>query len=269
MKKYFFYLFALMALVMFTACNGDNDEPSNKQTITATINTRAIGGGNVIFSQGSAKVELNYTDMFIKITADYKDANGQTHSLTTPDMKLYSSNGSVFTFNNVASSTYSGIDHLEGYIDFSTGMMWYGFEVDGSFIVSTTHLLYAYTNTTMTNTENGNHGTHQQSAYLFAIDKRGETCVMSISNFISNLNGAVDASEVKYDGLAVTPTETGYIITADELESNYKGFYTLTDVNFTLNFQCQAISGSFKCNSINFEIDGGLFSYKVAELESF
>ena len=267
MKKYFFYLFALMTLVMFTACN-DNGEPENKQTFTATINTRAIGDGNVLFSQGSAKVEINYSDMFIKISADYKDANGQTHSLTTPDMKLTKSNGTVYSFKNAASSTNNGIGQLGGYIDLSTYMMWYQFEVDGSLVVSTTHLLYAYTNTNMTNPMNGNHGNHQQSAYLFALDTRGETCDMSISNFISNLNGTVDAPEVRYEGLTIMPTNTGYTITADEAMSNIRGFYTLTDVNFTLDSQCQAISGSFKCNGINFEIDGGLFLYNIAELES-
>ena len=269
MKKLSFMLLSLLTVTMFSACNGNNDEPDNKQTITATISNRAIGGGNVIFSQGSAKVELNYTDMLIKITADYKDANGDSHSLITPDMKMSLTTGSVYTFNNTASSANNGIGHLEGNIDFSTGMMWYSFEVDGSLVVSTTHLLYAYTNTNMTNPENGNHGTHQQSAYMFALDTRGETCVMKIYNFMSNLNGAIDAPEVQFDGLTVIPTSTGYTITADEAESNYNGFYTLTDVHFTLDSQCLAISGSFKCNGINYEIDGGLFMYRIAELESY
>ena len=266
MKKLSILILSLLAVTMFTACN-DNDEPNNKQTATASINSRTIDGNDVIFSQGSAKVELNYTEMVIKITADYKDANGQTHNLTTPDMKMYSNSNSVYSFNNAASSTYAGIDDFQGFIDFTTGMMWYSFVVDGSTrVVSTTNLLYAYTNTTMTNPENGNHGTHQQSAYLFAPDSKGETCVMRISNFMSNLNGAVDAAEVQYNGLTLTPTTSGYTITADEVESNYKGFYTLTDVNITLSTQCQTMSGSFKCNGINYEINGGLFSYSILDL---
>lgn len=260
MKKLSFLFFALLAVTLFTAC-GNDDEPDNKQTYTSTINSRAIDGDEVVFSQGNAKVELNYTDMFIKFTAEYKDANGQTHTLTTPDMKLYPENNSVYSFNNMASSTYTGIDMLEGHIDMGTGMMWYTFNTGTSQLVSTTHLLYAYVNTTITNLENGNHGTHQQSAYLFALDAQGETCIMQITNFISNLNGAVEAAEVQYNGLNVTPTKTGYRITADKVESSYNGFYILTDVDFTIDNQCQRINGSFMSNGLKHVVDGGLFSY--------
>ena len=266
-------LLSLLAVTMFTACNDNGDEPDSKQTFTASINSRAIDGDNIVCSQGTGMVELNTSDMFIKFTGTYKDIDGQSHTLTSPDMKLYSSNGSVYSFNNAASSTYTGIDNLEGYIDFSTGMMWYSFVVDGSTrVVSTTclqfaySLLYAYTNTNMTNIENGNHGTHQQSAYLFAPDAQGETCILKIFNFMSNLSGSVDAPEVKYEGLTVTPTANGYTITADEAESNYRGFYTLTDVHFNLDSQCLVMSGSFKCNGINYEINGGLFTYNNFEL---
>ena len=261
MKKLSVLFFSLLAVTMFTAC-GDSDEPVNKQTITSTINCRTIDGNEVIFSQGSAKIELNYSDMFIKFTADYKDANGQSHSLTTPDMRLYSTSNSVYTFNNAASSTYTGIEMLEGAIDFATGMVWYSFIIEGSTKVAcTSHLLYAYTNTTMTNPENGNHGTHQYSAYLFVPDAKGETCIMQISNFISNLNGAVEAQELMYQGLTLTPTVNGYTITADTVESSYKGFFTLTDVNITLDDQCRVINGSFKCNGLEYTLSGGLFSY--------
>ena len=265
MKKYI-YLFALLAVVMFSAC-GDSDEPANTQTFTMTINSRTINGDDVVFSQGTGKVEFNYSDMFMKFTAQYKDADGQTHTMTTPDMKMYATGNNVYSFNNIASSTYTGIEMLEGFIDMGTGMMWYSFTVDGTTrVVSTSCLLYAYTilyaytTTSMTNSENGNHGSHSQSAYLFALDSRGETCTMLIGNFISNLNGAIDAPEVKYEGLTVTPNAQGYKVTAEKAESNYKGFYTLTDVDFTLNDQCNVVSGSFKCNGLEYTVSGNLFS---------
>ena len=258
MKKLSLLLLSLLAVVMFTAC-GNDDEPVNKQNVTMVINNRAIDGDNVVFSQGSANVELNYTDMFIKFTADYKDANGQSHSLTTPDMKMTAVSSTVYTFNNIASSTYTGIDALAGYIDLASGMMWFSFDDGTSHVVTTTQLLYAYTTTSITNPETGNHYSHEQSAYLFALDTRGETCVMKISNFAPNVVGSVQASEIQYDGLTVTPTTTGYVITADEVESSYKGFYNITDVNFILDSQGQVISGSFKCNNLDFAITGKAF----------
>ena len=252
-------LLALLAVTMFTAC-GDDDEPVNKQTATMLINSRTIVKDSVAqFLQSAAKVELDYTNMFIKFTADFKDANGMTHTFTTSDMKMYTQSGTVYSFNNMASDTYAGFDQFVGYIDMASGVVWYSFDVDSVHVVSTSQLLYAYTTTTITNPDNGNHISHEQSAYLFALDSKGETCVMKISNFVDNVYGNIQAPEVQYNGLTVERTATGYIITADEVESSYKGYYTLTDLNITLDSQCQVIGGSFKCGDLDYTISGKLF----------
>lgn len=266
MKKYYVYLFALLAVSLLASCN-KSDEPENKQIVNMTINCRAINGDQFLFSQGNAMVELNYTDMMIKFTADYKDADGVSHTITTPDMKL-TATGSSMVYEFVASPSQQGVGGfgsagVAGYIDMSTGMTWFTINNGTSEVVCTTQLLYAYSTTEMTNPENDNHGSHRQSAYLFALDSRGETCVLRISNFISNMNGAVDAPEVQYNGLSVTPTVTGYKITADEAESNYTGFYKLTDVDFTLDNQCMVINGTFKCNGLVYQVSGGLFSAEI------
>ena len=262
MKKLSFLLLSLLAVTLFTACN-DSDEPENKQIVNMVINSRAIDGDQVVFSQGNAKVELNYTDMLMKFTADYKDIDGVSHTITTPDMKMNRvGTSTLYEFVSNSGQTGSNIgESLGGYIDLTTGVMWYTLNTGSMQVISTTHLLYAYATTTMTNPENGNHGSHEQSAYLFALDSKGETCIMSISNFMSNMNGAVDATEVQYKNLdlTLTPTTTGYIVTADEVESNYKGYYTLTDVHFVLNNQCQVLNGSFKCNGIEYSVAGTLF----------
>ena len=263
MKKLSFLLLSLLAVALFTACN-KSDEPENKQVVTMTINSRAIDGDDVVFSQSSAKVELNYSDMLIKFTADYKDVDGISHSITTPDMKMsrVSSSSTLYEFvSDSGNQPGSNIgESLGGFIDLATGVMWYTINTGSTQVISTSHLLYAYSTTTITNPANGNHGDHQQSAYLFALDSKGQTCIMSISNFMSNLNGAVDASEVQYNDLTLTPTAAGYIVTADEVESsNYKGFYTLTDVHFNLNGQCQVVTGSFKCNDLEYTVSGTLF----------
>ena len=256
MKKLSFLFLALMAVTMLCSC-GSDDEPVNKQTFAMATNTRALDNGNVQFSQGQIKVELDYTNGTIKFTSDYKDANGQSHSITTPEMKYTASHGTVYRFQNGPAS--ASVEGLEGFIDFSTGMMWLTFGDGNSTVITTTNLLYAYVTTAITNTENGNHGEHQQSAYLFVPDSKGETCSMSISNFMPNLNNSVEAQEILYSGLTLTPTEAGYVITADSVESSYKGFYTITDVNITLDAQCRNINGSFLCNGLEMHISGPLF----------
>ena len=263
MKKLSFFLLSLMAVTLFTACGNDEPgkDPDNKQTVTSTMNYRAINGDNVVFSQSSAKVELNYSDMLIKFTGEFKDASGQTRSLTTPDMPMTALSSSVYRFNS-ASAAATGISNLEGYIDFISGVMWYTFDIDATTqVVCSTQLLYIYTITKLSNPENGNTGSHQQSAYLFALDNKGEKCTLKISNFMANLNGTVEAPEVEYNDLTVTPTATGFTITADEVESNYRGFYTLTDVNFVIDNQCKEVHGTFKCKDLEYVVDGGLFTY--------
>lgn len=261
MKKLSFLLLSLMAVTLFTAC-GNDDEPDNKQTFTSPINCRAIDGEDVVFSQGTSKVEIDYTNMMIKFEADYKDLHGQSHSLSTPNMKLTNVSSLVYEFTASAGQPGSAIvESLGGTIDLATGMMWYTINTAAGEVVCTSHLLYAYTNTTMTNPANNNHGTHQQSGYLFVPDSKGETCIMQISNFIADLNGSVVAQEIQYQGLTLTPTVSGYTITAETAESSYKGFYTLTDVNITLNNQCRVMNGSFKCNGLEYTLSGGLFSY--------
>ncbi|MBR5686050.1 MAG: hypothetical protein IKX18_07865 [Muribaculaceae bacterium] len=255
MKKLSFLLLSLLAVTLLTAC-GSEDDPVNKQTVSSTINARMINvaDGSVVFSQNTGKIEVNFTDKTIQFTCSYKDLNGQTQNLTTPVMNLVLQKGSVY-YIETGSQAIARV----GRIDLSSGMMLYRVSDPeaGTQLVITTHLLYAYATTTMTNPENGNNGSHELSAYLFALDSKGETCIMSISNFVSNMSGAVDASEVVYEGLTVTPNGTGYKVTAPSV--SYNGFYTLTDVDFTLSEQCEVINGSFKCNGINYSVTGTLF----------
>lgn len=261
MKKVFIYLFAMMAVASFTSC-GNEDEPVNKQTFTSVINCRAIDGDQVVFSQDNANVELNYTDMTIKFDAGYTDANGHTATITTPQMKLVGvSSTTIYKFQATASQQTGSVnvESLGGYIDFATGMMWYTVHASSGEVVCTTQLLYAYVTTSITNPGNDQKGNHQQSAYLFALDSKGEICTMKVSNFMSTLSGAVDVPEVQYNGLTVTPTVDGYKIVADEALSNYNGFYTLTDVDFTLNEQCMTINGTFKCNGLEYKVSGPLY----------
>lgn len=270
MKRLSIVLLSLLAVTMFTACgnddepvNNNDDEPVNKQTVTMALNARWIDtnygySNTIVFSQNTGKVELNYTDMTIKLSASYKGQNGATQLLETPEMKMKQLKGTVYDVEIVDGA----VTYFPLVIDLGTGMLWYDNPVsssNGPRLFITSQLLYAYTTTAMRNEVNGNYGSHEQSAYVFALDDKGETCSLYISNFMSTLNGAVDAPEVRYSGLTVTPTLEGYKISAGEVESNYKGFYTLTDVEFNVYSQCLSINGSFKCNGLKYNVSGSLF----------
>lgn len=259
MKKTSFILFALLAVSLLTAC-GDSDDDQTRQTFTIGSSNRVVSGDNVYFSQGSGKIELNYTDMTIQFVGDYKKADEQTHQISTAAMKmtLVGNNAAIYQFSQPTMN-------LEGYIDLSTFMIWYKFDDGDATVYSTgiysfaNSLLYAYATTTATNPDNDNVNTHEKSAYVFVLDSKAENCSMMIYNFIPNIAGIIEAGQIKYNGLSVTPTATGYDITASQAESSSTGYYPITDLVIKLDNQCRIIDGSFKCNDLNFTITGYLF----------
>jgi hypothetical protein len=170
MKKLSFMLLALLAVTLFTAC-GNDDEPVNKQTVSMAINNRAIAGDQVVFSQANAKVEMNYTDMTIQITTEYNDATELPHSIATPAMKLTNEGGTVYSFGK-------GTSEITGYIDFATGMTWFIINDNFGPVICSSQLLYAYSTTSVTDPDNGNHYSHEHSAYLFILDAKCEKCIM-------------------------------------------------------------------------------------------
>ena len=251
MKKLFILCFSLLAVTLFTAC-GNDDEPVNKQTVSMTVNNRAIDGETVVFSQNNAMVEVNYPDRPSQINTEYTDVTERPPTLTSPTMSLANEGGSIYSFGKGTTSD------MTGYIDFATGMTWFIIHDNSGTVVSTSQLLYAYSTTTVTNPDNGNHFSHEHSAYLFAIDSECQKCYMRVSNFIPNIAGSVEAGEIQFNNLTVTPTPTGYTVTAAEAEANNKS-YTITDLSVELSDQCQIINGSFKCKDLEFTITGKIF----------
>lgn len=249
MKK-LIYSFLLLAAVLLTAC-GKDDEPVSKQTFNLTINNRAVNGNNVVFSQGTARVEIDYTNMTIRFSNSYKDAEEESHTLNTNLMKLTVKSNSIYGFSG---------DGIVGYFDLATGVMWYAFNENMSRVVGSTHLLYAYSTTTVTDPDHdNNHFDHQKSAYIFAFDDKGEHCAMQIYNFVPNTSGSIEASEIVFRGLNATPTVDGYTITADKVEPTTGGSNTITDLKFDITTDGHIINGSFKCRGLEFKVKGQLF----------
>lgn len=257
MKKLSFLLFSLLAVTMLTAC-GNEDDPVNKQTVNVAINSRTLNGDNSVFSQNTGTIEINSTDATIRLSCGYKDADGVGHTLTTSVMTLTPLGSYIYSFGGTSQSYGSTMD-LHGIIDLSTFTVWYSFTDNGNEVISTTQPIYSYTTTTVTNPDNGNHNSYTNAQYMFELDAKGEKCAMLATNFAPNLTGAIQANRIYWEGLTVTPTTTGYIITADVVESNYQNNDSLTDLKVILDDQCRTINGSFKCNGLTITITGGLF----------
>ena len=262
-KKLMTLLLAMLTMYLLTACNND-DEHENKQKFTTAINNRACKDGVVIFSQGTAEVEINFdarTAMrTIKITSTYKDIDGQSRTLTTPELEMPSPYGSpigVYSFSTTE-DLGDGVRNLKGTIDIQTGMMRYTFQQDDYTIVCTTHLLFNNVITKIIDPMGASINTNM-SAYLFMLNSNANSCVMQISNFIPGVNGGVHAEVVEYKGLNVTITDQGYLIKADEAKATQGSYYDLTDVDIAVDRDCSHFSGSFNTKVSRHEFSGDLF----------
>ena len=174
-------------------------------------------------------------------------------------MKLTQEIGMTYSFKS-GSAPFGEASDLSGYVDLATGMIWYTFTANGSDkIFSTNHPLYSYGTITVTNPDNGNHISYTDSQIMFAIDPTGRKCTMVMTNFAPNLVGAIQSYQIYWENLTLTPTATGYTISADQAESSLKGTNTITDVTIKLDDQCRALNGSFKCNDLDITVTSNMF----------
>lgn len=261
-KKLMTLLLAVLAMYLLTACDTD-DKKENVQKFTCVINNRACRNGVVIFSQSSADVEIKFngSTRTIKITSTYKDIDGQSRTLTTPEMTIPSANGSpvrVYTFSTTE-NLGDGAKNLSGSLDTQTRAMRYTFQQDDYTIVCTTHLLFNNVITKIIDPMGASINTNM-AAYLFMLNSNANSCVMQISNFILGVNGAEQADIVEYKNLNVTITDQGYLIKADEAKSSLDDrYYDLTNVDITIDQDCSHFSGSFNTKVSRHEFSGNLF----------
>jgi len=268
MKK-FFYLFAFVALMGLSACD-DSDDPVSTISYTVDTNNRALSQENPMtdprFSQTTTEITLDMNNYTIALTGSVVlTEGGETVHFTTPTVKLsYNYSGYyVFMSNETNNTRVTGVN---GYLDYSTGMLWYYYEIDGLYwVYASSHLLYATTTTTITS-ETGSPYTHSWSAYCFVLDSSGKTCQLQISNLVTSSTGTVTSSVVKFNGLTVVPTRTGYTITADELTSTEDGSYKLKNVKFEITDQGLTLAGSFAIDEHNFAVSGKAFATSASAL---
>ena len=264
-KKLMTLMLAVLAVSLLTACNKD-DESDHKQKFTTAINNRACRDGVIIFSQGTAEVEINFIPSTamrtIKITSTYKDIDGQSRTLTTPEIEMPSLYGSpvrVYSFSTTTDVMGDGVKNLHGGIDMQSGMLWYAFQQDDYTITCTTHLQFNNVITKIIDPMGASIDTNM-SAYLFMLNSNANTCVMQISNFIPGVNGAGQAAVVEYKNLNVTINGQGYLIKANEAKSTLDDrYYDLTNVDITIDRDCTHFSGSFNTKVSRHEFSGNLF----------
>ena len=168
--------------------------------------------------------------------------------------------------HKAASGTY-GIGIRPGLIDLSTGMIWYheNSVEQATYLNIMTQCICPYLTTSVTD-KDGHTYSHTKSGYLFAFDSKGEKAVMTVTDFIPETGGAIQAAVLDYEGLTVTKaiqasafSYTMYRITADHATCRQSDYYDLTDLDISITEQGRLIKGSYKVNGNTYKMTGDLF----------
>lgn len=254
MKKYCF-IFALLTIITFTSCLNDKDDKVNTMTFTLTANNRAVEGEKVVFSQGTLQGEINYNDMTMQMSGNYKDIDGSSRTMNSGLMKVAPVTRSIYRFTGSA---------VSGIYDTETGMIRYITNVDGNYnLTSTSDFDMRHLTSTVTNETDGKTYSHMYSAYVFLFGANGEKVTMLIYNFVPDTGGSIQASMIEYKDLKVTPTTSGYLITADHAACTQRDFYNLTDLSIAITDDCTMVNGSFKINNFTYEMSGHIFGDEI------
>jgi len=264
MKRHLILSLALVALMGLASCSDDNS--TNTYSYTVATNNRALTATNVdatpYFSQTSTSIELDLTNYTIVVnTSALFNDEGDGISFATPTMTLtYDNSMASGTYAFKSSSVNTSVSQLQGMIDLTTGTLYMSYQVDGEYqVYATSQLLYTYCNTTIS-AESASPYSHIQSSYCFLLDESGKTCTMQISNFIGSNSGVVLSSTLNFPSLTLTPTSTGYKVTAVEAKSSSSGdgAYKLEDVNVVIDRQGRTVMGSFTYDDRSFVFKGSM-----------
>ena len=125
---------------------------------------------------------------------------------------------------------------------------------------STSSLAYPYTETQMIDTAHTTSAwTQNQAVYLFDVNTSTNKANISIYYIQTEKDGQNHV--LQYSGAQVTPTRTGYVITADTLKAiiDYKVYY-LRNAKFTIDNNWHSLNGTFQLGNQQATVKGGLFN---------
>lgn len=228
---------------------------TSKGADSSTISKSAV---NYAFNSGDNTLEISTTAT--PYTSD-KTAGGTVSLSTTVDM-TYDQTKGYFTFSTSnVQATGATVSGLSGSFDYITGTLYLEYTVNGTYTVkSTSSLAYPYAETQMIDTAHTTSAwTQNQAVYLFDVNTSTNKANISIYYIQTEKDGQNHV--LQYSGAQVTPTRTGYIITADTLKAiaDYKMHY-LRNAKFTIDNDWHSLNGTFQLDNQQATVKGGLFN---------
>jgi hypothetical protein len=260
---------AALAITMLglSSCNNSSGGSTySYSSVAYNIATRQ-GADSSTISKSAVNYAFNSGDNTIDIATtatpytSSKTAGGTVSFSTTVDM-TYDQTKGYFTFSTSnVKATGATVSGLSGSFDYITGTLYLEYTVNGTYTVkSTSSLAYPYTETQMIDTAHTTSAwTQNQAVYLFDVNTSTNKANISIYYIQTEKDGQNHV--LQYSGAQVTPTRTGYVITADTLKaiSDYKVYY-LRNAKFTIDNNWHSLNGTFQLDNQQATVKGGLFN---------
>lgn len=263
MKHFLTAIVSLTLLVLASSCSNDPDNSYSYSSDTYNRSTSNSSGSESLMSKATVDYTFHTGDNTLDITTSSTPYAGDARvSFTAKVNVTYNQTGGFYTFGtSTVTATGATVTGLSGRFDLYTGTLYMTYTVDGTYTVkSTSSLAYPYTETQMIDTAHTTSAwTQNQAVYLFDVNTSTNKANISIYYIQTEKDGQNHV--LQYSGAQVTPTRTGYVITADTLKaiSDYKVYY-LRNAKFTIDNNWHSLNGTFQLDKQQANVKGGLFN---------
>ena len=220
MKHLIYILIPVLAALC--ACGDDNggNEPLRDVIVTRTLMNHVVNatsGAVDGISTSDYHLIINRNNLTADISTNI-DLNGSNTAIDLPDIKVeYEQDIQWVTFKQTKAIAGSQMVTISGYYDIFNDVIKLEMDIDGQYKVNATRPTLYYTSTLTTTDTIGDTYKHENALYTFAIDPTKMKADVTISDIrLSKTTGVI--TQLKYEGLDLEPTSTGFIVKGKDIE---------------------------------------------------
>lgn len=271
MKKVFSIFTMALLLLTTTACSDSGSDDGQVFSFTTQLLNKAISisdPSDLYVSTTSASVKWTYNnDSRITLSAPVSvNANTIANVAVNDATMEYDSTKGMMVFTAATAGT--GVTQLTGYYNPADYTIYLEFTYNNSHKVTcVTQLTYPYMTSQVTNIQQGGEPFNTTNMQIvIVVDPSDMTAQMRIFNFRLSSNEAVIQYVTFLNGLSVTATGNGYIVSGTNVQSDDVSNYTLSEFNATVTNNGLNIQGSFT-TSTNYQcsFSGTMFGITPVE----
>ena len=212
MKKILRYLSVALCALLLWSCGDGGEEPPHNVSVKRVLVSHVVDGSDVTLSRGTFSIEVNRASQVASISGTVAGV-----SLNLTDIKVAYDLSIQYVEFEPWQGDVNGhkVMITSGYYDIYNDLIVLRMEVDGKKVELTRESVFFMT----TKTESDSlkmHYTYSNALYDFTIDTDKMTATVTMGNIGFSSNRGV-ITRLRYSGLSVSLTESGYEITGEEV----------------------------------------------------